>query len=151
MGRKIFLSALAFLLAAVVIYPLAVIGGVLIGEALGVSQMEGAYAMFIGSTIAPLIAAGAGVIAAIFTARRVSSKGNPSSRTAAATSRLIAVVGGGVAGYAFGWAGRWLMFDGQSFETYGQAALISLMPLLGMLAGVLIGILVSRNAKPDAS
>ena len=39
MGRKIFLSALAFLLAAVVVYPLAVSGGVLFGEALGVSQM----------------------------------------------------------------------------------------------------------------
>ncbi len=151
MGRKIFLSALAFLLAAVVVYPLVVIGGVLIGEALGVSQMEGAYAMFIGSTIAPLTAAGAGVIAAIFTAKRVSSRAGQSTRTAAATSRLVAVVIGAIAGYAFGWAGRWLMFDGQSFETYGQAAFVSLMPLLTMLAGVLIGIFVTRGPNADAS
>lgn len=151
MGRKILLSVLAFLLAAVIVYPLVVIGCVLIGEALGVSQMEGAYAMFIGSTVAPLIAAGAGVIAAIFTARRVSTKASQSSRTAAATSRLVAVVGGAIAGYALGWAGRWLFLDGQSFDTYGQAYVVSLLPLLAMLAGVLIGLMITRSPGPDAS
>ncbi len=149
MGRRILLSALAFLLAAVIVYPLVVVGGVVIGEALGVSQMEGAYAMFIGSTVAPLIAAAAGIIAAIFTVRRVSAGPN-TSRTAAATSRLIGVVGGGIAGYAIGWTTRWLMFEGQAFSSHGAAYLVAMMPLLAMLAGVLVGLMLTRSSSPSA-
>jgi hypothetical protein len=147
MARAALLSALAFLLAAVIVYPLAVLGGVLAGELLGVSQREGAFAMFIGSTIAPLIAVAAGIVAAIFTGRRVSAPvRHPQTRRRVTIWRLIGMAGGGVAGYAAGWALRWLLFEGQSFSNYWQAYMASLMPELAALAGIAIGFAVAKVA-----
>jgi hypothetical protein len=149
MARTALLSALAFLLAAVIIYPLALFAGLMIGEAMGVSQSEGAFATMIGSTVAPVVAVAAGIIAAIWTSRRAAaSAGQPTTNRAVKTSRWIGIIGGAVAGYLIGWALRWLLFEGAAFDSYWQAYAVVQLPLIGAVVGGIAGWALSRVATP---
>ena len=150
MTRTLLLAALAFLLAAVIAYPLALFAGLMIGEAMGVSQREGAFAMMIGSTVAPVVAVATGLIAAIWTGRRaVASAGQPVTDRAVKTSRWIGIIGGAVAGYLIGWVLRWLVFEGAAFDSYWQAYAATQLPVIGAIVGVITGLYLSRVATPQ--
>lgn len=148
MGRVIGRASLAFLAAAVLAYVVALFGGVLLGELLGVSQREGAFAMGLAFTIAPAIAVASGAAAAVWAGRRAARTVEVAPRerdpVRQATVRTVA---GAAAGFALGWAIQWLWLEGQAFTSYWQALLASMLPLISAAAGALVGLALSLPAR----
>ncbi|MCL4766641.1 MAG: hypothetical protein KJZ80_10445 [Hyphomicrobiaceae bacterium] len=155
MGRLALRAVLAFLVTAAVAYLLVLAGGLLLGEILGVSQREGAYAMGLAFTIAPAVAVLSGVVAAIRAGSRATRATGQSLGAPRSAGRLLAIgaLAGGAGGYALGRAIGWLWLDGLSYAAYWQASAAAFLPLVAMAAGAQIGaalVLRSRSRGPTA-
>lgn len=141
MGRIAGRASVAFFTAAITAYVIALFGGLLLGDMLGVSQQEGAFAMGLAFTIAPVIAAVSGGAAAVFTVRRAVRRTEEVFRGRSPLKTVILRTAiGGALGFCLGFVVQWLWLEGQSFSGFGQALLASMLPEIALVAGAAIGL-----------